>query len=78
MKNKRKGGNMEAQQLTLFDETVIDAGCDCNYHAEIWSYEKRKWEKCDCLLCGAKHDRPRPEGILQEQILKLRHQRKGR
>ena len=66
---------MDAQQLTLFDETVIDVGCDCNYHAEIWSWKKRKWEKYDCLLCGAKHDRPRPEAILQEQILKLRLER---
>ena len=33
---------MEAQQLTLFDETVIDAGCDCRIPCRDLVMEKAK------------------------------------
>ena len=64
------------EQLTL--DFGIKKHCDCFYQSRIWSWEKRKWEVLDCLICGAENDRPRPEKILQDKILKLRKGRKSK
>ena len=46
---------MEAQQLTLFDETVIDEEtikpCDHRCYAYIWSWKSKEFELQPCTLC---------------------------
>ena len=62
---------MAARQLLL---DLGESQCKCDYGSYIWSWETERFEKLDCIICGAKHDRPRPESLLQKRVLRLRRE----
>ena len=65
-------------QLELDFGIEADIVCNCRVYTYIDRWEKRDgvWlsirERCDCEWCGARHDRRRPEKMIQDRVEALR------